>query len=183
MSTHTVQALEKKLEEKKQDLSSKQVEIAEVNEENEKLRARIAAQEINLADVDKMSKEKSKIKEILRGVLAQREGLDKTVWDSEVQLSKKLEELEATLRTYHTTGDRYEGDDAVVLSPGSQCCSKKTSDNYVPTVIGLACKEIYEAMSSHCRLVMGAKRTGTQVAACGGTLIGNLPPAASKYRK
>ena len=101
-----MQALEKKIEEKKSELTSKQAEASEVRDENVEVRLRLAAQQINLADVDRMSREKSKMKEILRHVIGQREGLDKTVWDAEVLLSKKLEDLEGAVLTYHTTGDR-----------------------------------------------------------------------------
>eukprot|EP00897_Mesotaenium_endlicherianum_P005743 jgi/Mesen1/5197/ME000258S04289 len=100
------QALEKKLEERKQDQAAKVAELAASAADNEELRRRIQAQEINLADVERMTKEKAKTKEILRSVTGQREALEKQVWDHEVQLAKKQEELESTVRQYHTTGDR-----------------------------------------------------------------------------
>lgn len=103
-----LQALEKKVEERKQDLVSIQTEKVQVDTRREDLRGRIAAQEINLVDVERMSKEKSKMKEILRSVSSQRDSLEKEAWDLEVKVSKKLEDLESAVRSYHTLGDRFE---------------------------------------------------------------------------
>lgn len=100
------QGLGSKLEERKADLTHRDAELAAVRTDNASLRERIAAQEINLADVERMSKERARMEEVLRSVSQQREALDKAVWDSEVQLAKQQEALDCVVRLYHSTGDR-----------------------------------------------------------------------------
>lgn len=100
------QALGSKLEERTADLAHKEAELAAVRADNISLRERIAAQEINLADVERMSKERSRMEEVVRSVGQQREVLEKSVWDAEVQLAKQQEVLDSIVRLYHSTGDR-----------------------------------------------------------------------------
>ncbi|GAQ91593.1 Centromere-associated protein HEC1 [Klebsormidium nitens] len=98
--------LRKKVDEKTADLAAKRTELAAVAAENQDLTARVAAQSINAEDVARMSKEKLKVEEVLRTVTAQKDRLEKDVWQAEVQLSRHLEELEGAVRSYHAAGDR-----------------------------------------------------------------------------
>lgn len=51
-------SLQRKLQERQQDLVSKQEALAAANAENEALRARIAAQPFNKADINRMAMER-----------------------------------------------------------------------------------------------------------------------------
>eukprot|EP00850_Spirogloea_muscicola_P004085 SM000017S02825 [mRNA] locus=s17:521823:524911:+ [translate_table: standard] len=99
-------ALEAKVAERHEELGVRSAELAAAGTENEALRARVAAQSVNLADAERMGRERSAAETALRGVAGQLEELERAVWAAEVQLSRRLEELEAAVRLYHTTGDR-----------------------------------------------------------------------------
>eukprot|EP00898_Chlorokybus_atmophyticus_P008098 jgi/Chlat1/828/Chrsp104S01179 len=105
LSSHKA-SYEKKVAHHRQDLASKESELASVIQENAGLRQRIDEQDFNVADVDRMSKEKSKLDAMLDSLSNQRAELDRAVWEQEVQVSRRLEVLEGVVRNYHTHAER-----------------------------------------------------------------------------
>ncbi|GFH28760.1 uncharacterized protein HaLaN_27303, partial [Haematococcus lacustris] len=78
-------SLVRKLSERQADLGSKQEALAAVLRENEALRARVAAQPVNKADLNRMAMERTKQKEVLEAAESQAEQLEHTVHSQEVQ--------------------------------------------------------------------------------------------------
>lgn len=95
------QAAEKKLEERKQDLVAKREEKDTILVDIEELRKRIAAQEINAAEVERMQKEKEILEVNIEPVAAKEQQLRKAAWDHEIQASKKFKDLETICAEYN----------------------------------------------------------------------------------
>ena len=66
----------------------------------------VGAQGLSVADVERLHMEKSKGEEVLRGMRGQREVLDKEAWELELKVEKRFEDLEGTVRQYHSMADR-----------------------------------------------------------------------------
>jgi len=98
--------LQRKLQERQQDLASKQEALAAVNAENEGLRARIAAQPVNKADINRMIMERSKQKEVLEAVSSQAEELEQKTHQQEVQIVAALKSLDANASRYNQMAHR-----------------------------------------------------------------------------
>ncbi|CAM6100680.1 unnamed protein product [Calypogeia fissa] len=100
------EAVEKKREEKRQELATKKEEAINMTKENEVLRERIAAQQINAADIDKMLKEKEILQVNLQSVSGRKQELEKTAWDHEINSSKKLRDLETVASQFNESCER-----------------------------------------------------------------------------
>ncbi|KAL3162304.1 hypothetical protein ABBQ32_009992 [Trebouxia sp. C0010 RCD-2024] len=100
------QSLQRKLQERKAEVESKQEQLASTLLESDAMRAVIAGQTVNKDDVVRMNQEKCKQAEILAGVCGQREALERRVYEQDVQLELSLDELETTVQAYNTAADR-----------------------------------------------------------------------------
>lgn len=99
-------SLVRKLSERQADLGSKQEALATVLRENEALRARVAAQPVNKADLNRMVMERTKQKEVLEAAESQAEQLEHTVHSQEVQAVAALKSLEDAAGRYNTAAHR-----------------------------------------------------------------------------
>jgi SMC interacting uncharacterized protein involved in chromosome segregation len=99
-------ALEKKRDEKRQELATKKEEVVNFTKENEELRERVAAQQINMADVEKMLKEKEILQVNLKSISSRKQELEKTAWEYEINSSKKLSDLETVVRQFNDSCER-----------------------------------------------------------------------------
>ncbi|BBN02358.1 kinetochore protein NDC80 [Marchantia polymorpha subsp. ruderalis] len=100
------QALEKKVNEKRQELTTKKEEVLNTLKENEELKETVAAQQINAADVEKMLKEKEILDVNLQSLMSRKEELEKAAWNFEVQSSKKLRDLETKVNQFNDSCQR-----------------------------------------------------------------------------
>eukprot|EP00899_Mesostigma_viride_P019184 jgi/Mesvir1/27267/Mv07103-RA.1 len=100
LSQHKAAAVARHAE-KASELAAKEADLAALVRENGALRERVAAQDYNLADIERMSMDKKKEEGVLAAVTGQRDALQKDMWDMEVQASRRLEDLEALVRSYN----------------------------------------------------------------------------------
>ncbi|PSC74916.1 Kinetochore NDC80 [Micractinium conductrix] len=105
LQTHNA-SLQRKLVERQADVTAQQAELAGVEAENKALRARVAAQTVHPADVQRMNSEKSKQESALRSTQAQRAQLDARVAQQERGTEERLDVVEAALQGYHSMADR-----------------------------------------------------------------------------
>lgn len=79
--------LQYRVAERQADLNTKRDQLAAVLAENDSLVARISTQTLSKADVNRMSNERAKQKEILESVSQQRSAVDKRVCEQELSVS------------------------------------------------------------------------------------------------
>lgn len=99
-------SLQRKVTERQTDVAAQQRELADVETENEQLRATIATQKVHPADVIRMNQDKSKHESALRMLSQQRESAESKAAQAETSLESKLDELESILGEYHACADR-----------------------------------------------------------------------------
>ncbi|KAK3286775.1 hypothetical protein CYMTET_5686 [Cymbomonas tetramitiformis] len=99
-------ALEQKVAEEQEDIQSKQEEVRHVAAESVVLRERLAVQEVNAADVERMCKEKAHLEAHAKSVQAHKDRAHKSQWDLEVRVEKQMEVLETALWEYQTCGKK-----------------------------------------------------------------------------
>eukprot|EP00854_Cymbomonas_tetramitiformis_P004242 gene4242-5224_t len=111
-------ALEQKVAEEQEDIQSKQAvtgvrregdaqeEVRHVAAESVVLRERLAVQEVNAADVERMCKEKAHLEAHAKSVQAHKDRAHKSQWDLEVRVEKQMEVLETALWEYQTCGKK-----------------------------------------------------------------------------
>jgi len=102
-----LQAAEKKLEDKRQELVAKKAEREAILTENEELKQRIAAQQINSVDVERMRKENEVLDTNLQQVVARGRELLDAAWDHEVRASTKLKELEQIVALFTQQANKW----------------------------------------------------------------------------
>ena len=95
------QAAEKKLEERKEDLIAKKAEKKAIQADIEELRQRIAAQEINLAEVERMQKEENLLELNIRPFASKEQQLHKAAWEYELGSTNKTKDLEILCAEYN----------------------------------------------------------------------------------
>ncbi|CAM6097908.1 unnamed protein product [Calypogeia fissa] len=100
------EAVEKKREEKRQELATKKEEVVNITKETEELRGKIAAQQINAAGIEKMLKEKEILQVNLQSVSGRKQELEKTAWDHEINTSKKLRDVETVVSQFNESCER-----------------------------------------------------------------------------
>lgn len=70
------------------------------------LKQQVSEQELSAADVQRMAKERTLLKDQLQKHTEQRENAQKQVWEQEMQLAKKLDGMQAELQQYHEIAHR-----------------------------------------------------------------------------
>eukprot|EP00249_Psilotum_nudum_P004414 c17941_g1_i1 orf=37-1290(+) len=88
------QSIEKKVEERKQELEAKQAEALRITEENDLLKQQVSAQQINIVDYERMLRESQRVEEELRFARNLRAEREQESWEKEIQTSRRLKELE-----------------------------------------------------------------------------------------
>eukprot|EP00891_Asterochloris_glomerata_P003608 jgi/Astpho2/3608/e_gw1.00058.8.1_t len=105
LQSHKV-TLQRKLQERQGDLQSKQQLLAAVEKDNSEMRVTVGQQTVNKDDVVRMNQEKTKQTEILSHASSQREALEGRVYEQEVALEHRFDELEAAVQAYYTSAER-----------------------------------------------------------------------------
>lgn len=95
------QAAEKKLSERRDDLLAMKAEKKSIQAEIDELRTRVAAQEINLAEVQRMQKEEDLLQVNIQPVVAKEQQLRKAAWDLELASTEKAKDLEILCAEYN----------------------------------------------------------------------------------
>lgn len=95
------QAAEKKRDERKQDLLAVKAEKKAIEADIEELRERVSAQEINIAEVERMQKEEDLLQINIQPVVAKEQQLRKAAWDLELASTDKAKDLEILCAEYN----------------------------------------------------------------------------------
>eukprot|EP00003_Mantamonas_plastica_P012512 TRINITY_DN22435_c0_g1_i1.p1 TRINITY_DN22435_c0_g1~~TRINITY_DN22435_c0_g1_i1.p1 ORF type:complete len:629 (+),score=276.58 TRINITY_DN22435_c0_g1_i1:39-1889(+) len=96
------QLLQRKLIDHSQELESKKEELKRLVELQEKLQVQLEAQEINEEDVKRINSERNELQQELSEVSANRDRLDKVIWQQELQINEQQMELDGTLEVYNS---------------------------------------------------------------------------------
>lgn len=97
---------ERKLSEHKQELETREQELSALESERSELLSVLEKQELSAQDVERITRDRTQLEESLRSVAMRKEGLDKTVWEREMNAAKSLEELEKTVNAYHKQAEK-----------------------------------------------------------------------------
>eukprot|EP00742_Colponemidia_sp_Colp-10_P004817 GILJ01005142.1.p1 GENE.GILJ01005142.1~~GILJ01005142.1.p1 ORF type:complete len:633 (-),score=137.25 GILJ01005142.1:214-2112(-) len=100
------QGLEKKLNEKQTDVETKERELLSLQHEKVMLTRQRDSQELTPEDVERMRQEKHMLEESLREVTAKKEEVQKSVWEIEMKLAKKAEDMERAVRAYNNGAEK-----------------------------------------------------------------------------
>lgn len=100
------QDLETTLVEQKGMLPAILTELEQVQRDEAALGEKVAIQQTNQAALERLNEERNRLKESVQLATSKREALQTTVWNCEVQVSKKLEELEEAVKLYRASGER-----------------------------------------------------------------------------
>lgn len=84
---------------KKHELETRRQDIEHFTKEKEELEERVSNQELSAIDVDRMNMEKKKLQEDLEQLGKQKDQVNEKIWNEEMNVSKKIEEVEAVIRT------------------------------------------------------------------------------------
>ncbi|KAI8849418.1 HEC/Ndc80p family-domain-containing protein [Chytridium lagenaria] len=85
-----------------EDLSSKESELAKVSSEKAELQKTVDMQEISPADVDRMTAEREQLVRTLESMAAKTDECQRTIWEKEITLQKKIDQLEKHMQEYNT---------------------------------------------------------------------------------
>eukprot|EP00164_Ancoracysta_twista_P008580 GFYU01012446.1.p1 GENE.GFYU01012446.1~~GFYU01012446.1.p1 ORF type:complete len:596 (+),score=258.35 GFYU01012446.1:138-1925(+) len=99
-------SLEAKLEEKNEEFALRQKEMAALKSEKEQLAQRLAVQEQNAVDLQKMTSERTMLEESLRNVEDQKAQIDQSNWNVEVTINKKMEEASRGIQGFNNKCER-----------------------------------------------------------------------------
>jgi len=91
------------VKEMQKELEQRDFELQQAAKEKAEYQSIVEKQEVNLSDMERMQQEKSNLEEQSNAAVAARESLEKSVYDKEIQISKKLEELEKYVQQYNST--------------------------------------------------------------------------------
>ncbi|KAH9269945.1 hypothetical protein BASA83_007931 [Batrachochytrium salamandrivorans] len=101
-----VEVKEQKLQEgllsAKQELDIQEDELAQVTAEKIELQQIVDAQEISPADVDRMNAERDQLAFSLQTVSTKLESANKAVWEKEIALQKRMDQLEKVVQDYNS---------------------------------------------------------------------------------
>ena len=86
------------------EIDNKQEEILSVQKEKAELTETVERQEISPADVERMNNEKAQLEELLTNVANQKDTIEKVIFDKEIQISKKAEDVEREISQFNSLG-------------------------------------------------------------------------------
>jgi kinetochore protein NDC80 len=99
-------ALESKGREYAQEVSERKAELDVAERARDRVKARLELQEVSPADAERMHMEKRRLEEAIAQVLKDRESAQQSKWELEMELSRKVEDLEACIKTYNAAATR-----------------------------------------------------------------------------
>ncbi|KAJ3218694.1 rRNA-binding ribosome biosynthesis protein rpf2 [Dinochytrium kinnereticum] len=85
-----------------EDLSVKEAELAKISSEKADLQRTVDMQEISPADVDRMTAEREQLVRSLESLAAKTDECQRTIWEKEITLQKKIDQLEKHTQEYNT---------------------------------------------------------------------------------
>ena len=97
---------QKKVKDRERDLEQRNAEMVRVKAECAALKEKVSRQEVNLVDVERMTKEKQELQEMLEKVAEQREAAEKVVREHQGTIDLKVEEIERQVEEYHEVAER-----------------------------------------------------------------------------
>jgi len=97
------QTIEIKNKELQKEFDSRLQEIENVRLERSQLLETIDSQELNAVDVERMNNEKSTLEEQLSSIANQKESTEKHIFEKEIQISKKLEDVDRIIQQFNIT--------------------------------------------------------------------------------
>ena len=96
------EALEQKVKERTAELQAANEEVENMLSKIAALKDRIQGQELSIDDVRKMESEQLRVKESLERAVALRQQYKEELWETEAELTKLLERLDAVADDYNT---------------------------------------------------------------------------------
>eukprot|EP00741_Cyanophora_paradoxa_P023779 tig00021621_g22968.t1 len=96
----------KKKEDREAELEAREKELSELQQERTQLQAKLSAQEAIAVDLQRMTLEKGKLDADLQAAGAAKEAAERAKWALEVQVSRRLEEVNRALEGYRAAGER-----------------------------------------------------------------------------
>lgn len=88
------------------DIREKDIEQSTAEGQKASLEARVQAQEISAADVERMVRERMSLEESVANVEATKSEVQQQVWEAESSVNRKLEESQSLVRKYNTSAHR-----------------------------------------------------------------------------
>jgi len=107
--------LETKLQEKSREINAKDEEMATLQQELNTISSKIEKQEVSLADVQRMSDERRFLSQTCSAISVNKDTAQNSLWSSELERSKKIEELENAVSDVNKLGARLK-----LVPPGAQ---------------------------------------------------------------
>lgn len=104
--TQRVESRRRKQAEKRQVLEEARSELARLRGEVGRLRGVLERQELSQVDVKRITMERQSLVDQLQDVKALRDDQDKIILDRELDISKRVEQLERTVHQYHVVCER-----------------------------------------------------------------------------
>ncbi|RKO85028.1 HEC/Ndc80p family-domain-containing protein [Blyttiomyces helicus] len=98
--------LEESIASLKQDLEAAEKEIASATEERAALQHTVDSQEVSPADVDRMNAENEQLAKTLADIATKLELGNQAVWKSEIELQKKMDQIEKLVQDYNACAYR-----------------------------------------------------------------------------
>ena len=98
--------LQRKLVERRSDISTQQQELEAVLARNDALRGRVASQTVHPGDVVRMNQEMSQQEGALRALLSQREAAEAKALEASSAVEGRMDSLECALQGYHAAANR-----------------------------------------------------------------------------
>jgi SMC interacting uncharacterized protein involved in chromosome segregation len=95
-------ALEQRLEKYRGDERDRTTDVATAREEQARLQAVVAGQELSVQDVQTMNMERRRLREELSRAASRKEEAQQAIWDLEMSIARRLQDLESQLATYHS---------------------------------------------------------------------------------
>jgi SMC interacting uncharacterized protein involved in chromosome segregation len=96
------EALEQKVKERTAELQAANEEVESMTSKIVVLKEKIQGQELSIDDVRKMESEQLRVKESLERAVALRQQYKEELWETEAELTKLLERLDAVVDDYNT---------------------------------------------------------------------------------
>ncbi|KAJ3105223.1 kinetochore-associated Ndc80 complex subunit ndc80 [Phlyctochytrium planicorne] len=84
-----------------EELASKESELAKISNEKADLQRTVDLQEISPADVDRMTAEREQLVRSLESLAAKTDEFQRAIWEKEISLQKKMDQLEKHVQEYN----------------------------------------------------------------------------------
>jgi SMC interacting uncharacterized protein involved in chromosome segregation len=96
------EALEQKVKERTAELRAANEEMESMTSKIKRLKEKVQGQELSIDDVHKMKNEELRMKESLERAITSRQQYKEELWETEAELTKLLESLDAVVDDYNT---------------------------------------------------------------------------------